>query len=308
MSFECGLNSRRGIKADDDSPAVKVIRDAGAIVLCVSSVPELCLSYETHHPHYGRTLNPYDTSRTCGGSSGGEGALLGAAAAPFGMGSDFFGSIRIPSAFNGIFGLRTTNSLIDRSGIIPYSDDERITWLLSFGPMVRYAKDLRFLLKICARDNAKLISLDTEVKMADLRVLYVPEYLETIECVPMDEEVKTTLERAVNEFRQIGAKVVALPKEVNMDHLFEKCVSRMHKLPRRPLIEWSDISKKPDIMWGIYKEIAKLCVGMSSHTIVGVFTELMIRAKKAAHPEQNAYFVKLANKLQSQLEVSTSYR
>jgi Asp-tRNA(Asn)/Glu-tRNA(Gln) amidotransferase A subunit family amidase len=72
MSQSVGSLARCGIKADKDSEAVKLIRKAGAIPLLVSNTPEYCLSWETNNLVTGRTLNPYNPLRTCGGSSGGE--------------------------------------------------------------------------------------------------------------------------------------------------------------------------------------------------------------------------------------------
>lgn len=87
------------------------MRDAGAIVLAVTNVPEAVMWCETSNTIYGRTNNPYDIRRTCGGSSGGEGALIAAAGSMIGLGSDVGGSIRIPAAFNGVFGLKPTSSM-----------------------------------------------------------------------------------------------------------------------------------------------------------------------------------------------------
>lgn len=96
--------SRKGKTAPEDSDAVAMMRKAGAIPLAVTNVSELCMWWESSNNLYGRTNNPYDTTRIVGGSSGGEGSLITAAGTPFGIGSDIGGSIRLPSFFNGIFG------------------------------------------------------------------------------------------------------------------------------------------------------------------------------------------------------------
>uniref|UniRef100_A0A0A9W8F4 Fatty-acid amide hydrolase 2 n=1 Tax=Lygus hesperus TaxID=30085 RepID=A0A0A9W8F4_LYGHE len=89
-------------KAESDAGAVERLRRFGGIPLLVSNAPELCLNMETVSKKNGRTLNPYDTTRTTGGSSGGEAALLGAGASVIGLGSDIAGSIRFPSMFCGV--------------------------------------------------------------------------------------------------------------------------------------------------------------------------------------------------------------
>ena len=82
-------------RAKDDAEAVRILREAGAIPLVVSNVPECCLWMETFNNVHGRTNNPYDTRRTSGGSSGGEGALVGAGASVIGLASDTAGQTRV---------------------------------------------------------------------------------------------------------------------------------------------------------------------------------------------------------------------
>ena len=101
MPWTGGLRARADVVASADAVAVRRLRKAGAIVVCTSNVPEGGLWMETYNDLYGRTSNPWDPKRTSGGSSGGEGALVGSGATPFGLGSDVGGSIRIPAAFCG---------------------------------------------------------------------------------------------------------------------------------------------------------------------------------------------------------------
>ena len=82
------------------------VKDAGAILLAITNVPELALWWESSNKLYGRTNNPYDVRRTPGGSSGGEGALIAAAGSVIGLGNDVGGSLRVPAVFCGIFGLK----------------------------------------------------------------------------------------------------------------------------------------------------------------------------------------------------------
>src|SRR5205823_12937994 len=90
-----GLVARKDFVADVDGTAVARLRAAGAIPLGVTNVPELMMWMETYNKVYGRTNNPYDPTRTVGGSSGGEGAIIGSGASPLGVGADIGGSIRI---------------------------------------------------------------------------------------------------------------------------------------------------------------------------------------------------------------------
>jgi fatty acid amide hydrolase 2 len=93
-----GLLNRRDYRATETAPAAQRLLDAGAIPLAVTNTPELCLSIESHNHVYGRTRNAYDPRRVAGGSSGGEGAAVGAGGSPIGLGSDIAGSIRLPAS------------------------------------------------------------------------------------------------------------------------------------------------------------------------------------------------------------------
>lgn len=95
-------------RASRDAEVVSLLVRAGAIPVALTNVPEMCMVGDTLNRIYGSTANPYDTRRTSGGSSGGEGALIAAAGSLVGIGTDLGGSIRIPSLFCGIFGHKPT--------------------------------------------------------------------------------------------------------------------------------------------------------------------------------------------------------
>jgi fatty acid amide hydrolase 2 len=144
-----GLVSRRSFRAAGDATAVGRLRRAGAIPLGVTNVSELCMWMESDNRVYGRTNNPYDPSRTVGGSSGGEAAIIAAGGAPFGLGSDIGGSIRMPAFFNGIFGHKPTGGLVPGSGQFPIAEGAALRYLTT-GPLCRRAEDLWPLLRILA--------------------------------------------------------------------------------------------------------------------------------------------------------------
>jgi fatty acid amide hydrolase 2 len=105
--------------------------------------------YESNNRVYGRTNNPYDPSRIVGGSSGGEGAIIGAGGSPFGLGSDVGGSIRMPAFFNGVFGHKPTGGLVPGSGQYPRALREAAR-IVATGPLARRAEDLWPLLRLLA--------------------------------------------------------------------------------------------------------------------------------------------------------------
>ena len=119
LRWEAGTKLRAGIVGEQDAPLVARLRQAGAIILGVTNAPELLMAWETDNLLYGRTNNPWDLSRTPGGSSGGEAAAIAAGMSAGGVGSDGGGSIRVPAHFSGICGLKPTPGRIPATGHFP---------------------------------------------------------------------------------------------------------------------------------------------------------------------------------------------
>jgi Asp-tRNA(Asn)/Glu-tRNA(Gln) amidotransferase A subunit family amidase len=151
-----GLRTASGSRArarhvpDRDATVVARLRAAGAIVVCKSAVPEYTWAYETESALQGRTLNPHAPERTCGGSSGGEAALLGADASIVGIGTDGGGSIRVPSHYCGVVGHRPTAGLVPETGCWPSTRDTGMLDINGVGPMARFVADLALLLPLVA--------------------------------------------------------------------------------------------------------------------------------------------------------------
>eukprot|EP00009_Paramoeba_aestuarina_P010653 CAMPEP_0201540336 /NCGR_PEP_ID=MMETSP0161_2-20130828/70887_1 /ASSEMBLY_ACC=CAM_ASM_000251 /TAXON_ID=180227 /ORGANISM="Neoparamoeba aestuarina, Strain SoJaBio B1-5/56/2" /LENGTH=231 /DNA_ID=CAMNT_0047947797 /DNA_START=225 /DNA_END=917 /DNA_ORIENTATION=- len=141
LPFTSGLIKRKNVVAADDADVIKNLRKSGAIVIGLTNMSELCMWYESSNPIYGRTKNPYNPMRIAGGSSGGEGSILGSGASVIGVGADVGGSIRLPSFFNGIFGHKPTALLVSNTGQYPNAEGEAVR-MLSTGPMARYSTDL----------------------------------------------------------------------------------------------------------------------------------------------------------------------
>ncbi len=129
------------LRPADDAFQIQRLRTAGAIILGKTAMHELASGVTTTSSLSGVTRNPYDPARSPGGSSGGTGAAVAASFAAAGMGSDTCGSIRIPSAYQNLFGMRETQGLSSRAGIIPLSITQDIA-----GPLARSVTDLAILL------------------------------------------------------------------------------------------------------------------------------------------------------------------
>jgi fatty acid amide hydrolase 2 len=98
-----GLLCRRNYRSEEDATTVRYLKEAGGILIATTNIPELNQWTESRNNLYGQTNNPYNTTKSVGGSSGGEGAILTASGIPFSICSDIGGSTRIPGFFNGLF-------------------------------------------------------------------------------------------------------------------------------------------------------------------------------------------------------------
>src|SRR5229473_2738761 len=146
---EAGTGLRAGYIAAEDAPLVARLRAAGAVILGVTNTPELLMAWETDNLLYGRTNNPWDLTRTAGGSSGGEAAAIAAGLSAGGVGSDGGGSIRVPAHFCGICGLKPTPGRIPSTGHFPKSGGA-FSWIGVVGPMARTIEDVRMLFGVMA--------------------------------------------------------------------------------------------------------------------------------------------------------------
>jgi fatty acid amide hydrolase 2 len=179
MPLTAGLVSRIGTRSTSDAVAVQRLRAAGAIVMGVTNISELLMWMESDNRVYGRCNNPYDVGRTVGGSSGGEGAAVGAGFVPFGLGADIGGSIRLPAFMNGVFGHKPTGGLIPNAGQWPLPGPDAMRFVTS-GPLTRRAEDLWPLVKVLAgptrsSPETRAIPLGDPAKISieGLRVLHV---------------------------------------------------------------------------------------------------------------------------------------
>lgn len=203
-----GTPGRRGFVPTADATAVARLRAAGAIVLGKTNTPEFTLGFEAVNPIHGRTNNPYDTSRTCGGSSGGAAAIVAAGGVPLELGSDTGGSIRLPAHFCGIAGIRPTPGRVSRAGhaIGPGTATD---WLTTIGPLARWVEDLSLALGLLAGPDGLdpfLAPVPLGDPVVSVRGLRVAWFLDN-GLVPPDAPVAAAVEAAVAVLRDAGAQV-----------------------------------------------------------------------------------------------------
>lgn len=164
--------------ADGDDVVVQRLRTAGALILGRSTVPDLCIRWNTVSGLTGPTRNPRDLARTAGGSSGGEAANVAAGLGTVGLGQDLGGSIRVPASFNGVYGLRPGAGVVPDVPVIPpFPNRTTIDTMGTSGPFARCVADLAAVLTVIAGAHphdpisipAPLIRSSAPLKVAVLR-------------------------------------------------------------------------------------------------------------------------------------------
>jgi aspartyl-tRNA(Asn)/glutamyl-tRNA(Gln) amidotransferase subunit A len=193
--------------ADADAPVVARLREAGAIVFAQSTSSEYGHKGVTDSPLHGITRNPWNTERTPGGSSGGAGAAVAAGLGPIAIGTDGGGSVRIPSSFNGLVGIKAT------FGRVPAWPPSMTGDLSNTGPMCRTALDCALMLNAISqadpRDAYGLPADDTNYakaidgKLKKLKVGFVLRFGDH----PLDIEVAALVTKAAKQFEKLGCKV-----------------------------------------------------------------------------------------------------
>jgi fatty acid amide hydrolase 2 len=210
MPHTSGSLARKDVVAKQSATAVQRLLDAGAIPLGVTNTSELTLWIESENRVWGRTNNAYDPERTAGGSSGGEGASIGSGFAPFGLGTDIGGSIRLPAFFNGVFGHKPSGGLVPYTGHYPFPN-ERGARLLGCGPLTRQAEDLMPVLRVVAGpdgidETVREVELGDpdEVPIEGLRVVISDDAT----LLPVSLELRNARIHAARALREAGADVV----------------------------------------------------------------------------------------------------
>src|SRR5436190_6818200 len=185
-----------GWTAEIDAVAVQRLKAAGAIILGKTNVPPFLSDWQSTNPVYGRTRNPWDPSRSPGGSSGGSAAALASGMTPLEVGSDIGGSIRVPAAFCGVYGHKPSYGLVPLRGHSPPGLDGGPVALAVVGPMARSPADLQLGLDVLAGPEPEEavgyrleLPAPRHTQLADYRVFVIDSH----PAVETDEEVRAAL-------------------------------------------------------------------------------------------------------------------
>src|SRR5829696_9053063 len=204
---------------DEDAPVVERLYAAGAVMLGKTNTPELGWKGDSGNRVFGPSFNPWDLEKTPGGSSGGAAAAVAAGLGPLAQGSDGAGSIRIPAAFCGIFGLKQS------FGLVPQYPPSAVGDLSHLGPMTRTVRDAAMMLNVMAgADASDRLSWSSDIDYTQdldsgvrgLRVAWSP----TLGYASVATDVLELTERAANAFREFGCEVEqvdpGLPEPANI--------------------------------------------------------------------------------------------
>ncbi|MGP3774036.1 amidase [Streptomyces sp. SDT5-1] len=258
---------------DEDELLVERVQSAGAIRIGKTNVPEFASGSHTFNPVFGATRNPYDTTRSAGGSSGGAAAALAARLTPIADGSDMGGSLRNPASFCNVVGLRPTPGRVPS---LPSGD----LWetLGVAGPMGRTVADVALLLSAMAGPDPRCPqSLETpgavfrgplERDLKGLRVAYAPDLGGR---VPVDPEVREVVARQAKVFEAAGAHVVEdCPDLDGAEDVFRVLRAQAFRTGLGPLLESSREHLKPSLVWNIEEGLgltsADLARARTEHT------------------------------------------
>jgi len=226
---------------DFDATVVARLRKAGAIILGKTNLPLLGMDYQTNSPVFGITNNPWDISRTPGGSTGGGASAVAAGLTSLEIGNDIGGSIRIPSHFCGIYGLKPTEYLVPTTGIapgLPKNEYRSSRHLLSLGPLARSIDDLKLCLTIIAGPDGTDVDVPyvplIESKKKDLRELRIA-WTDDFGGVPVSEDTKMALKQFTDKLSKAGCTVEKI-NPTNFDFM----------------LAWQTYGKIMDMELGIY--------------------------------------------------------
>ncbi len=209
-----GMRTRRGTRtssdapATEDSPPTARLREAGAIILGKTTLPEIGWKGLGDSPLTGVTRNPWKLGHTSGGSSAGAAAAAALGLGHFHLGTDGLGSIRIPAAFCGVFGLKPS------FGRVPAYPFSTMSVLAHLGPIARTVEDAAFMLSIIGRPDARDImawntpcpdyTRELDLGVRNRRIAYAPR-LSYVDHV--DPDVAAAVEKAAQSFVDLGAVV-----------------------------------------------------------------------------------------------------
>jgi amidase len=200
-----GLAALRKKTSVPDAAVVARVRQEGAVIWGKTNVPVMAADWQSYNALYGTTSNPWDVSRTCGGSSGGAAAALATGVTALEIGSDIGGSLRVPASFCGVYSHKPTWGLVSQRGHIPPARGTYANRDLNvIGPMARSARDLRLLLSVMEEGP-----MAAKAPPPALKALKIGVWLSEA-AFPLDPEVRAVVTSFAQQIARRGASVQAV--------------------------------------------------------------------------------------------------
>ena len=223
-----GSKSLEGVIPENDAFITKKLRDAGAIIIAKANLHEFAIWGETLSSILGQTLNPYDLTRTPGGSSGGTGAAIAANFGLVGIGTDTINSVRSPASANSIVGIRPTIGYVSRSGVIPYSYTQDTA-----GPMARTVADAVKLLEVIRGFDVEddVTAWGASAFKESLRAHLVKEGLRHKRVgilnhffgnAPKHEAINKAVHATIDQMREHGAIMIEVDDVIDSEYLVKE--------------------------------------------------------------------------------------
>lgn len=252
-----GLRTTSGslMRADfvpaSDAPAVRRLKEAGAIILGKTNAAELAMEYTADNRVFGRTNHPLDASLTPGGSSGGEAAAIASYMSPCGLGSDLAGSIRIPAHFCGIAALKPTVGQVPGGGQFPPNTGPYALGS-SLGPMARRVEDLRLLFNVLSGNS--IPKIETNQLVGQHVAWYTDDTV-----TPVTNETRLAVETAARALAEAGLLVAEVrPPGIELGHdLWLKLFSRATVVQLRDIYKDHEDQGGNFVRWRLGRAVAE---------------------------------------------------
>jgi len=217
MPTTCSSNMLRNFRPPYDASVVEKLRESDAIIVGKTNMDEFAMGASTETSAFGNTRNPWDISRTPGGSSGGATACVAAGTVPLSLGTDTGGSIRQPSGFCGVTGLKPTYGRVSRYGLVAFASS-----LDQVGPIGWSVQDVALLLQCIAgyepRDstslNHEVPDYQAALQSNDLRGMKIGVLREDLDVDGVDESVRKAVLSSIKIFQEAGAEII----DINLPH------------------------------------------------------------------------------------------